>query len=157
MASAVKDKGLIWPLIVVALLLSSVGMMMGVVIIAKSDGGAQVVDDYYDRAVAWDSLNSLDQAFIDQGWLTYLILDASTGRLVVQDSLGIRLSDLSGSVEMTRPQSAATGITTLFQYQEVDSSYTFEVGSLSPGLWDFTFNTSYARQVLSFSLRKEVR
>ncbi|MBT4052293.1 MAG: hypothetical protein HOE73_04300, partial [Bacteroidetes Order II. Incertae sedis bacterium] len=103
MASSFKDKGLIWPLIVVALLLSSVGMMMGVVIIAKSDGGAQVVDDYYDRAVAWDSLNSLDQAFIDQGWLTYLILDASTGRLVVQDSLGIRLSDLSGSVEMTRP------------------------------------------------------
>jgi len=157
MLSSFKDRGLIWPLIIVSLLLSSVGLMVGVVFMAKSDGGAQVVDEYYERAVAWDSLSSMDSAFNKRGWLAYLMLDKSSGRLVVQDSLASRVSEMSGTVEMTRPQSSATGVRNPFHFSSADSTFLFETGTLSPGLWDFAFQATYEEQILTFTLRKEVR
>ena len=71
------EKGYGWPLFVITLLVSSVVMMGIVVMAARSDGGAQVVDDYYEQAVKWDSLAEARTAASTLGWTTSLTLGRS--------------------------------------------------------------------------------
>ena len=46
---------LLYPGIVIGILLMSVTAHVILIVLASSDGGAQVVDDYYDKAINWDA------------------------------------------------------------------------------------------------------
>ena len=157
MAGSFREKGLIWPVIVVALLLTSVGGMATVVFFARSDGGAQVIDQYYEKAVAWDSLSAMNQAYRKKKWTAVLTVENGNGSLIVQDSLRIRVTDLTGIVNLTRPQSASEGVQYSLEYEPEDTSYAFSHGSLASGLWDYNFQVESGETGFSFSVRKEIR
>ena len=124
---------------------------------ARSDGGAQVIDNYYEKAVAWDSLNASQQAFGDKGWVTSVVLSDDIATLVVWNANRVKVAHLSGSVELTRPQSAEAGSRIELAAMNSDSTYTFTTGTLDKGLWDFKFSVSHQTIPLAFTVRKEIR
>lgn len=104
------EKGYGWPAFVVLLLVSSVVMMGLVVMAARSDGGAQVVSDYYEQAVRWDSLAAMRDGAAARGWTAELAIerdgDDLAGRITVLDSTGQALSFGAARVTVSRPQYA---------------------------------------------------
>ena len=157
MFKSFKEKGLVWPLVVVCLLLSSVLMMVGVVFMARSDGGAQVIENYYEKAVAWDSLNAGEQEFRSRGITPVLVLSENTGILTLLGPNRAKVAGLKGKVELARPQSSAAGPMVELSFMNADSTYLFPTGELANGLWDFRFTVTDQSTPLAFSVRKEVR
>ncbi len=101
-----------WPMAVVGLILLGMTSTFGVLIASRSDGGPQVIKQYYQQAVAWDSTAAVRQASLDLGWT----LDVSRSRKDGQTELLVRIVDrdghpvpgLSGELRLSRPQS--TGV-----------------------------------------------
>ncbi|MFW5973596.1 MAG: FixH family protein, partial [Bacteroidota bacterium] len=76
---------------------------------ANSGGGAQVVDDYYDRALAWND-EMVGRALVEAlGWTVDVEVGdpGDTGLrmvgLTVVDSTGQGISGLQGSIRIYRP------------------------------------------------------
>lgn len=128
-----------WPAAIVALLLSSVALMTIVLIAARSDGGAQVVDDYYNRAVAWDSLSAVRTTSAERGWKVDLdITEDGSTLLVVADSTGAPVEGLAGDVSVRRPQFAdALGKYPVRAVQGRPGAYAFDVEATGSGIWIF--------------------
>jgi len=128
-----------WPSVIVLPLLSSVAMMAAVLVAARSDGGAQVVDDYYNRAVAWDSLAALSNASAARGWSVDLDVDADgSASLSVTDSVGASVTGLAGTVRVRRPQLAeAVGEHAIQSVADQPGVYVFDVDATGRGIWIF--------------------
>ena len=60
---------LAWPLFVVLLLVIGVGSSLAIVFAARSDGGAKVIENYYEKAIAWDSTSKLTRDSKAAGWI----------------------------------------------------------------------------------------
>ena len=130
---------LAWPAAIVLLLLSSVGLMTAVLVAANSDGGAQVVDDYYNRAVAWDSLAALRSTSVERGWTIGPEVDADgTASLTVRDSTGTPVTGLAGEVSVRRPHLAdAVHVAAISADPDLPGVYTFDVNAAGSGIWIF--------------------
>lgn len=99
-----------WPGAVIGLIVLGMVSTFGVLIASRSDGGPQVVDRYYQQAVAWDSTAALRQASRDLGWtvdVTRMVVDGRTALDVrVTDRDGHAVTGLTGALLLRRPQSA---------------------------------------------------
>jgi len=158
------EKGYGWPLFVIVLLVSSVGMMGLVVMAAKSDGGAQVVDNYYRDAVQWDSLANARNAASQLGWTAILEVSSGnqgiTGVITLADSSNTALTGQQAIVRLTRPQLADVVAESPAQESEVSGAYSFSSTAAGSGLWDiqvmFT-DPSNTQQRVQFNWRRELR
>lgn len=134
------DKGYGWPLMVIALLVSSVLMMMGVVMAARSDGGAQVLDNYYQQAVQWDSIATVRDAAKRRGWRASLQLDKQgeqvIGFISITDSTGAPVFGNQARVRLSRPQYSGTVAEVDALWDEQASAFRFSSGPMPAGLWD---------------------
>jgi nitrogen fixation protein FixH len=102
-------------------------MMGGVVLLARSDGGAQVVDDYYQKAVDWDTRRAAQSRSDALGWMASI--EVVDGRLqcVVRDAIGAGIEGLAVTVAAFRPQ-----------YTAVQAELSLVPAEASGhGLWDF--------------------
>ena len=153
------DKGYGWPLMVIALLLSSVLMMGLVVWAARSDGGAQVVDDYYEQAVRFDSLAAIRGAAERRGWTAALqaVRDADrlTGRLTIMDSTGAPVSIQSAEVHLSRPQYAESIAELTAAPGSAEPDLTFEADGITPGLWDIRVLVRDEEGPIQFEWRRQ--
>jgi len=102
-----------YPGIVVLFLAGTVTSQVFLVRAALSDGGAQVVDDYYDKAVNWDEERALRDRGTELGWTMHASLDGTPGAqgqqvvtLSFLDAQGLPITDLSGDVTVRRPSLA---------------------------------------------------
>lgn len=158
------EKGYGWPLFVIVLLVSSVVMMGLVVMAARSDGGAQVVDNYYEQAVQWDSLASARNQAAVLGWTAELAVSRGTGgiegSISLSDSAGLVLTDQIAVVSLSRPQLAETVATTEALESGVPGTYAFSSAANGAGLWDieviFT-SPSQPDRLVHFDWRRELR
>lgn len=158
------EKGYAWPLLVIALLLSSVVVMGFVVLAATSDGGAQVIDDYYNEAVQWDSLASARSAASRLGWTATLEVssgpDGVEGVVSLIDSTGTALAGRSAVVQLRRPQLADIVAESPAREGSVSGTYVFSSTASGAGLWDiqilFTDPTK-SEQNVQFNWRRELR
>jgi len=75
-----------WPGFIIALL--GIPMLTGTAIImaSSSDGGPRIMPDYYNRAVAWDESQAVDQASRDLGWTVALSVTDERAELAVRDA-----------------------------------------------------------------------
>ena len=134
-----------WPLVIVLLLLSNVAIAVGTLIVANQKGGVQVVPDYYAKAVAWDSLTTIQNDAAALGWAVTLKADRSSSTVTtsIVDRDGIPLSNLAAVVSVSRPQ-AARPIGT-FELKATESAGVY-LGSLIPygghGLYDFSITAT---------------
>lgn len=149
-----------WPGLVVALLISSVGWSVGLMLYASSDGGAQVVENYYDRAVRFDEIRATEQAASQAGWRVQLQWPAAAG-----ESLGLRIIDadgdpvggLQGSVELRRPElSGAQGRAQLVPVADQAGRYRVDLSPDRDGLWDVVVEANQGAQSYRIAVREEV-
>jgi len=158
------EKGYGWPLFVVLLLVSSVAMMGIVVMAARSDGGAQVIDNYYEQAVRWDSLAEARGAAAALGWQADLDFTSSEhgmeGTVGVTDSTGAAVEGLRVTVTLRRPQLA----TIIAEVKATDASnsglYHFSTDASGSGLWDVEADilpSDGSEKMIRFDWRRDIR
>ncbi len=150
------DKGLGWPVAIVGLLLFSVATMGTFLFAANSDGGAQVVESYYEQAVHWDSLAAAQNELANRKWIAVVMIEKDRGQFYVQDENGQRVNQLEGNVTLSRPHLSAPVGTTALQAVEADSSYLFPFPDAKAGLWDFTFDLFDGPTPIQIVVRKDV-
>ncbi len=150
-----------WPLFVVCLLVLGVGIGMWVVVASLSDGGAQVVENYYQKAVEWDDRNVLVRQSDAVGWKVTLEYVAAVSadkpgglEIQFQDAEGQPITGLKGIVRAYRPQATkALGELTITGVPGRPGVYTDAFPAASAGLWDFEIEVERD----GFSFRKTIR
>jgi hypothetical protein len=149
-----------WPGLVIALLISSVAWSVGLMLYAGSDGGAQVVDDYYDRAVRFDEIRATEDAAARAGWRVQLQWPAEAGEsltLRIVDADGDPVGGLQGSVELRRPElSGALGRAELVPVAHQAGRYRVDLSPDRAGLWDVVVEASSGSQDYRIAVREEV-
>ena len=125
---------ILWPSLIITLLLSSVAMMIGVVVLARSDGGAQVVENYYQKATRWDEQKSLITQSRSLGWNP----DCSL-RLQGQKNT-VLLCSFEDAAQ--QPVSQLSISATLYRPQYTDAIVTLELAEKSPGLYEAFYHES---------------
>lgn len=123
----------------------SVGWSMWVVFASRSDGGAQVVENYYQKALNWDERNQLLNASDALGWAVTLQFEPASGSdgqavLVArfEDSEGRPVRNLRGGIKAFRPQTTAViAEMPLVDIPEQPGVYRQAFAQPARGLWDF--------------------
>jgi len=135
-----KTPNILWPAAVVGLLLLSGITTFAVLIASRSDGGAQVVDNYYRKSVAWDSLAADRRASEALGWSVHVDIlprERATGVVVFTDKNGNAVTGLEGSVTVSRPQTSVVYGTHGFSTGDsLSGRYSFSFPYTAHGLWD---------------------
>ena len=152
----------VWPAAVVSLLLFGVGLTFGVLYFARSDGGAQVIGDYYRQGVAWDSVAAVRDRAAQLGWQVQVTISAqpgSDGRRTVETTVtdstgagieGLRLEIRLFSPAIDRPV-ASTGAV-----DEGLGRYRTALQIDRPGLWDIEVAGLTAEGPFRVRIRREI-
>ncbi len=138
-----------WPLFVVTLLVMGVSVSVGTLVMAHSDGGAQVVEDYYQKALDWDAHVAEAAATDALGWRVE-IADApganETERILeitFRDRDGQPVTELTGTVRGFRPQWASpVAMADLSEADDAPGVYRLTLPLSQRGLWDFEITAS---------------
>jgi len=123
----------------------SVITSVGTLIIAQSDGGAQVVDQYYQKASEWDQHAGQEAEDDALGWsvqVAPLASPSSTEAREVEftftDSSGAPVRELSGTLRAFRPQWVKpVAEAALSEMDETPGAYRLALPDAGAGLWDF--------------------
>lgn len=126
-----------WPGLIIALLLSSVGWSATILMAAQSDGGPQVIPDYYQRSVDFEQEIQARRTWQNLGWTVDVEHSESMSELVVVDADGEPVADLEGSLVFRRPSLALPiGASNLIESQDEPGRYRFDDLADAIGLWD---------------------
>lgn len=132
-----------WPAFVVALLLVGIGSAFNALFAARSDGGAQIVEDYYDVALGFEDEQVAQAASAALGWTSEVEVGACEGglcavELTVRDRAGAPVTGLTGVLETSRPQTAGViAKIPLAPKEGAPGVYRQLVPMSAAGLWDF--------------------
>ncbi|MEX0747600.1 MAG: FixH family protein [Rhodothermales bacterium] len=131
-----------WPLFIIFILAVGIGGAFSILFAANSDGGVQVVEDYYRQAVAWDSTAAVRARADALGWRADLNVYVSgeplqTIEFTVVDSTGSAVLGLRGTVRLSRPQHAKPVAEIPFYAAGEPGTYRVKAPLAASGLWDF--------------------
>lgn len=152
-----------YPGLVIALLLMSVGFVTTTVIAAHSDGGPQVVEDYYQKSVDYEETQELRTAADNTEWSVELTNfdEAGGGQpliIEVTDQKGRPVTGLEGSLELRRPElAAAVGTSELTSVDGRPGYYEAGVAPGRTGLWDIQMEVQKGQSKYLFEMREELR
>ena len=153
---------IVWPAAIIILLLSSVVMMTGVLFAARSDGGAQVVDDYYNSAVMWDSLQAIKDQSNASGWNVTFRIDSneqsgmSKGVFVVHDKSDAVVHDILGQAVIRQPHLASNILSERITASETTpGEYTVSFPGEWRGLIDISLDARTGSDPIVFKQRIE--
>jgi nitrogen fixation protein FixH len=131
-----------WPAFVIALLLLGIGSAFQALFAARSDGGAQIVEDYYDAALRFEDEQAARAASAALGWDADVEIGACENGLcavevTVVDRNGEPVAGLNGVLETSRPQEAGTAARIpLSPKAGAPGVYRQRVPLPTAGLWD---------------------
>jgi len=155
-----------WPLLIVAFLLMSVGVSVTALLLAGADGGAQVIDDYYQKGVNWEETAVERAASRALGWQISLdVLEQEEEvpglrRLEVRviDREGQAVQGLHGVVRLFRPQTVeAVAEMPVLPVTGQNGLYSQLVPIGTDGIWDFELRLEREGQVFTDRIRKRLR
>lgn len=134
-----------WPAFVIALLLLGIGSAFEALFAARSDGGAQIVENYYDEALGYDETRAAQAASDALGWGAAVSVEACEGGLcpvevVVRDRDGAPVDGLVGVVRASRPQDATAAARLPLAPTETPGVYRQMMPIAQAGLWDFAID-----------------
>lgn len=149
-----------WPGLIITLLLSSVVWWTSMLFIAKSDGGPQVVENYYQQSVEYEETMALRSAAENSGWkvdVDWSVPQQRAVQLRFVDKGGRPVAGLEGTVELRRPELAeAVGQAELEPVEGTPGAYAVEVVPNRSGLWDMIIRAKQGSQDYRFEVREEV-
>ncbi len=154
-----------WPSFVILLIVATIGGTFSMMWFAQRDGGPQVIDDYYRKAVEWDQTVAQQAAGDALGWMVDVSIqppapgtDQPTLSLAFSDSTGTPIQGLTGNVRLLRPQFAeALFETALLAAPGMPGTYSQAVAINRPGLWDIQIEASRDESRFLKTIRTEVR
>ena len=148
-----------WPLFIVGFLALGITWSISVVVASQSDGGAAVIDNYYEKAVAWDNEASLRAYSNQQGWrLAIDRIDANPPRLVIliTSTDGTPATGLAGTLKALRPQKSSPVLQrALTESIDTPGQYSVPFSEFTPGLWDFAIDARRDTILVYTTVRKE--
>lgn len=151
-----------WPAAVVSLLLFGAGLTFGVLYFARSDGGAQVVGDYYRQGVAWDSVAAVRGRAADLGWSVQVSIAAQPGAdgrravdVAVTDSTGAGIEGLELEIRLFTP-SIDRPVASTNAVDEGMGRYVTALQIDRPGLWDIEVAGRSTQGPFSVRIRREI-
>jgi nitrogen fixation protein FixH len=154
-----------WPGAIVALLLLGIGSAFTILIASRSDGGAQVIENYYERAVDWDAEADRQAASARLGWTLHIqVASVANGNplrdveATVRDREGTPVAGLVGTLRLSRPQHARpVAELPLAPVPDQPGSYRQAMPIDAPGLWDFQILARRDTSHFQATVRREVR
>lgn len=152
---------ILFPGMIISLLIFSTTMGLTILFVAKSGDGAQVIDGYYDKALAWDDSRALRQESEAKGWVLNLdvhVTEDTThkiGHLRIADQNGDPVTGLSAQITLRRPN--LTDAVAVVELQELEEGhYVFPNHVGTAGIWDFVLKGEQADRPYVAELRKEI-
>ncbi len=132
-----------WPAFVIGLLLTSVFTMMGFLFMANQDGGAQVIDNYYQKAVDWDEQKAEKARSEALGWTVRLDVDAGRQvRVHILDAAGQPVRDARVTLVASRPQFSNPQAELDLTLNPATGAYEVPLPVAGQGLWDMAIRAS---------------
>lgn len=148
-----------WPLLIIGFLLLGVTWSMGVVVASQSDGGPEIVEDYYEKAISWDDEAQRRARSDAQNWDISITVQRDNEDPVlfvnILDANGNPAEGLTGSVYALRPQKAQPIAKLAITPSQTAGLYTSPFPSLTPGLWDFRIEAEADPFIVYTTIRKE--
>ena len=151
-----------WPLFIVGLLSLSVVTVTITVIAARSDGGPQVIDDYYQKAVNWDEAAALQAASDALGWQAEIVIRPASEasrpvEVMLRDREGQPVAEVQGTIRAFRPHRAqAVAERPLAAVAETPGLYRQTFPIQQAGLWDFEIVAMQDSLRFQTTIRKEI-
>lgn len=136
-----------YPGMVVLFLGGTILAQVSLVRAAISDGGAQIEENYYDRAVAWDEQQEALRASDALGWKVSLSQPTSTSvDVIFKDKHGAPVILKDGEFTVRRPHLSQPLGTQNSIKAAGHGTYTIDLpGGLRDGLWDFDLHVRDTR------------
>ncbi|MEM1270696.1 MAG: FixH family protein, partial [Bacteroidota bacterium] len=114
-----------------------------------TDGGPQIVEDYYTQAADWNDTMRVQASTLRLGWQANVRLDDRFGSsefnsirtvlVELSDSAGLPVLVQGATLRLNRPQLAkAVGEVPLAEVPGTPGQYTALAPISMPGLWDLT-------------------
>lgn len=147
-----------WPGLVIGLLCLSITMSFGGLYFAQSDGGAQVIPDYYERSVEYDDEYQARVESMQLGWDVDVELKGTDGELKVVDEQGEPVEQLGGTLSFYRPELAEpVDEVELTAVADRPGHYRFDDATDRPGYWELAVQLQREEDVFVDSLRVSVQ
>jgi nitrogen fixation protein FixH len=144
-----------WPAFVVSLLVASVLTMMGFLFLANQDGGAQVIDNYYQKAVDWDEQKAEKARSAALGWSARLdVAPDQRLTLFIQNVAGQPVLDARVTLVAFRPQYADAQAKLELILNPATGAYEAMLPVAGAGLWDFEIRALRDSSVFITTIRK---
>lgn len=155
-----KSAHILWPAAIIGLLLLSGLTTAAIFWASRSDGGAQIVDDYYQKSVAWDSIAAVRDQSNLLGWTAAVSIrveeDGRYGLVTVIDRDGLPVEGLSGVAVVSRPQTSASYGTHALAPAGTPGFYRFDFPYTTGGLWDIDLQTEKSGHRFARMIRVEI-
>ena len=138
-------RGAWWPIAITGILATTVGANIWVMTIASDDPSFAIEQDYYRKAVAWDSTLSQARENVRLGWrLTPtlgVIADQGGARLsaTLTDSAGVPIPGATIRVS-ARHVARANDVQEVMLLAAGSSGYAGELDARRPGQWELRFD-----------------
>ncbi len=128
-----------WPGLIITFLSIAITASFTILYFAQSDGGPEIVPDYYQKSVEYDDYYNARMASIDLGWDVEIELpsDGDVATLTIVDGQGNPLDHVQGTVTFYRPSQA--NALDKSELQPVDGqpgTYSFDDHTFPGSYWD---------------------
>lgn len=153
-----------WPSFIVFLLMVGIGGAFAALIAARSDGGVQIVDDYYQKAVNWDETMSQQSESAALQWKVEIdVFPPETTsplrpvEIKFLDHTGNPIPYLKGTVRIYRPQVLQP--LAEIPLSEIDGrpgTYRQLLPLSGEGIWDFEIHAESEAGVYESRLRRTI-
>ena len=153
-----------WPAGVIMLIMLSVVVSFSALYFANADGGAQLIEGYYEQASNWDTHMEQQALNEELGWNLDVKLVRQQDQVrpfqfevLVMDASGQPIDDLEVFVRTSRPQhSGIVEEAGLSADPERPGTYQRGLQLTQSGLWDFDITLEHASQRYRTTIRKEI-
>ena len=148
---------MMWPALIVGMLLFNITASMTILYFATSDGGPEIIPDYYAQSVEFNQEMKARQASIDSGWAVTVEIDERQGTLRAYDAQDQPLTGLDGTVAFYRPQLAESlGTVDLEPLAGEPGHYRFDNIASQSGLWDLSLTLESPELIYVDRVRKNI-
>ncbi|AWV90675.1 FixH family protein [Bradymonas sediminis] len=148
-----------YPAMIFALLGMTLVVNVILVLAVRSDGGAQVVDDYYERSISWDEYAAVRSESAARGWtLAFELEPEQPGRLVVTGADQKPVDGLVAKLHLRRPQLADdVALVELLPVNDEPGVYRFEHPAMRAGVWDVIVEGEFDGRPVMLQHRHRIR
>lgn len=147
-----------YPAMIFGLLGMTLVVNIILVIAIRSDGGAQIMDDYYEKSIHWDEQEAIRQESQALGWTLAVNLPAEEpGEVRVINADGLPVTGLTATLRLRRPHLAEdVAQVDLKSVRGQPGVYQFEHPTARAGLWDFVVEGEFGGRPVAFQQRQRV-